>query len=138
MEHASNAAPGSQMGRAASHFDGPKATLKRPPGFGPESTCLRLLLLRLDHDRDDRDQIGLARVMHPDILIAVGRLLSEIAPNCPRRDIGIEAALATSSSKTQPDQARRDRRAPASRLQGYRKPGDGERGVDKGSPQIKQ
>ena len=66
---------------------------KKPRRFGPGHQthlliCPRLLLLRFDHDRDDRDQIGLARVMHPDILIPAGRLLSEIAPNCPRRDIG--------------------------------------------------
>ena len=47
----------------------------------------------MDHGRDDRDQIGLAEVARPDILLAGGRLLREVEPYGPRRDVGIEPAL---------------------------------------------
>jgi len=56
-------------------------------------TLIYLLLLRLDHGRDDRDQIGLAEVARPDILLAGGRLLREVEPYGPRRDVGIEPPL---------------------------------------------
>ena len=36
---------------------------------------------------------GLAEVARPDILLAGGRLLREVEPSGPRRDVGIEPAL---------------------------------------------